>query len=410
MKTSLSLLAGLALMGMYLQDGVAAAATDQQGSNINIELAQKTGQVMNTPARLQKALAKYNLESRVSPSRLNMAASTIDLSSVHVDVEYVGTIGVGNPPQLFQMDFDTGSADIWIPHVGCAHCGKHPLFDPADSSTFSQDTNQTWGLRYGDGSGVQGIIGRDTVHLGELSYPDQVLGLVQGESVDLAMDPELDGIFGLAYAPLAFTGHKKSIVQGMQDMGVIPSASVGVYLGRARDGGKGELVSFGKPNPAHYEGELKYVPVTEKKFWQVALNGLKINGQETLSKPIEAIIDTGTTLIILPSELAETIHATIPGATFSSMYGWRMPCDLKASAAGDAEVTFTLGDHDFSLRASELVRERASPSEEGDVKLCYSGIAEAKTPLIIMGDTFLRSYYSVFDFDKDAVGLAPAKP
>ena len=42
---------------------------------------------MNTPARIQKALAKYNLESRISPSRLSMAASTIDLSSVHVDVE-----------------------------------------------------------------------------------------------------------------------------------------------------------------------------------------------------------------------------------------------------------------------------------------------------------------------------------
>ena len=53
----------------------------------SIGLAQKTGKVMNTPARIQKALAKYSLESRISPSRLNMAASTIDLSSVHVDVE-----------------------------------------------------------------------------------------------------------------------------------------------------------------------------------------------------------------------------------------------------------------------------------------------------------------------------------
>ncbi|KAI9259403.1 aspartic peptidase domain-containing protein [Phascolomyces articulosus] len=391
-------------MGMSL-DGTTA----EQDNNVNIELAQKTGKVMNTPARLQKALAKYNLKSRVSPSRLNMVASTIDLSSVHVDVEYVGTIGVGNPPQLFQMDFDTGSADIWIPHIGCAHCGKHPLFDPSESSTFIQDTNQTWGLRYGDGSGVQGIIGRDTVHLGELSHPNQVLGLVQGESVDLAMDPELDGIFGLAYAPLAFTGQKQSIVEGMRDSGMIPAAKVGVYLGRARDGGKGEL-SFGKANPDHYEGELVDVPVTKKKFWQVSLNGLKVDGEETLSKPIDAIIDTGTTLIILPSELAESIHATIPGSKFSSMYGWRMPCELKASAAGETKVVFTLGEHEFALKASELVRERAAPSDDGEEKLCYSGIAEAKTPMIIMGDTFLRSFYSVYDFDRDVVSFAPAKP
>ena len=155
---------------------------------------------------------------------------------------------------------------------------------------------------------------------------------------------------------------------------------------------------------------MKYVPVTRKKFWQVSLNGLKIDGRETLSEPIDAIIDTGTTLIILPSELAESIHATIPGAKFSSMYGWRMPCGLKASAAGDTKVSFTLGEHEFSLKASELVRERAAPAGDGEEKLCYSGIAEANTPMIIMGDTFLRSFYSVYDFDRDAIGFAPSKP
>ncbi|KAG2222780.1 hypothetical protein INT45_013144 [Circinella minor] len=394
---------------MGLSRNGASAEHDNNIYVYSIGLAQKTGKVMNTPARIQKALAKYNLESRISPSRLSMAASTIDLSSVHVDVEYVGTIGIGNPPQLFQMDFDTGSADIWIPHVDCARCGAHPLFDPSESSSFSQDTNQTWGLRYGDGSGVQGTIGRDTVHLGDLSHPNQVLGLVKAESADLAMDSELDGIFGLAYPSLAFTGQKQSILQGLKESGAISSASIGVYLGRARDGGKGEL-SFGKPNPAHYEGELKYVPVTRKKFWQVSLNGLKIDGQETLTEPIDAIIDTGTTLIILPSELADSIHATIPGAKFSSMYGWRMPCELKASDAGDTMVSFTLGEHEFSLKASELVRERAAPTGDGEKKLCYSGIAEANTPMIIMGDTFLRSFYSVYDFDQDAIGFAPARP
>ncbi|KAI8144503.1 aspartic peptidase domain-containing protein [Fennellomyces sp. T-0311] len=398
MKTSLCWFAGLALLSL------GASAED---NSFNIELEQKKGMVMNTPARLRKALNKYNLKSRVSPARLNMASSTIDLSSVHVDVEYVGTIGIGNPPQLFQMDFDTGSSDIWVPHVDCTHCGSHPRFDPQDSSTFTKNTNQTWGLRYGDGSGVQGTIGQDTVHLGDISHPNQVLGLVDNESSDLAMDPELDGIFGLAYPELAFTGQKQSILEGMRDAGTIPSASVGVWLGRARDGGKGEM-SFGKPNPAHYSGELKYVPVTRKKFWQVALNGLKINGDEILSKPIDAIIDTGTTLIILPTELSKSIHAAIPGSTFSTTYGWRMPCEIQAQE--DKEIVFTLGEHEFALRPSELIRERAAPTTDNEVKLCYSGIAEARTPMIIMGDTFLRSYYSVYDFDRNAVGLAPAKP
>lgn len=55
--------------------------------NDRINLAQKQGPVLNTPARLAKALNKYNLTSRVSNGRLNMASSTIELDSVHVDVE-----------------------------------------------------------------------------------------------------------------------------------------------------------------------------------------------------------------------------------------------------------------------------------------------------------------------------------
>ena len=55
--------------------------------NDRINLAQKQGPVLNTPARLAKALNKYNLTSRVSHGRLNMASSTIELDSVHVDVE-----------------------------------------------------------------------------------------------------------------------------------------------------------------------------------------------------------------------------------------------------------------------------------------------------------------------------------
>lgn len=149
--------------------------------------------------------------------------------------------------------------------------------------------------------------------------------------------------------------------------------------------------------------------VTNPKYWQVEMNSVKINGQEALRRPLQAIIDTGTTLIVMPTELAEAIHAAIPGAKFSTMTGWRLPCALKDTDA-DGQVVFTLGEHAFPLRMSELVRERTAPESTNGEKLCYSGIAEARTSLVIMGDTFLRSYYSVYDFDRNAVGLAPSKP
>jgi saccharopepsin len=43
--------------------------------------------------------------------------------------------------------------------------------------------------------------------------------------------------------------------------------------------------------------------------------------------------------------------------------------------------------------------------------ICLSGIAGVDLPpslgsIIILGDVFLRRYFSVFDFEKSAVGLA----
>jgi hypothetical protein len=54
----------------------------------------------------------------------------------------------------------------------------------------------------------------------------------------------LDGIFGLGFPPLAYTGVKSSIVQDLYNSGSIPAPIVSFYLGHTRDGGKGEIVSI----------------------------------------------------------------------------------------------------------------------------------------------------------------------
>lgn len=142
------------------------------------------------------------------------------------------------------MDFDTGSSDIWVPSSTCgASCSTHRRFDAEKSSSYTPVANKTWSLEYGDGSSVEGYTARDTVHLSNVSQPNQLIGLVSKETPEFAADKFLDGIFGLAFPPLSYTGINTSIVEDLYTSGSIPAPIVSFYLGRYRDGGKGEVVS-----------------------------------------------------------------------------------------------------------------------------------------------------------------------
>jgi hypothetical protein len=138
------------------------------------------------------------------------------------------------------------------------------------------------------------------------------------------------------------------------------------------------------------------------------MTAVTINEQNILNSTMSAIIDTGTTLIIVPHDVSQAIHDAIPGATYDPMYGWRMPCSLDESSANKS-ISISLGGQEFPLLLQDLVREKMPNSVNSTTPLCYSGIAEANIPLVILGNTFLRSYYSVFDFGNARVGLAKAK-
>jgi hypothetical protein len=52
------------------------------------------------------------------------------------NVQYIGSVGFGNPPQIMDVVFDTGSSDTWIPSSTCESCGAHNQFDAVKSTTF----------------------------------------------------------------------------------------------------------------------------------------------------------------------------------------------------------------------------------------------------------------------------------
>lgn len=74
------------------------------------------------------------------------------------DAQYYGTVQIGNPPQSFNVIFDTGSANFWVPskHCNSIACFLHPRYDSEMSSTYRANGTK-YAIRYGSGA-VEGFI------------------------------------------------------------------------------------------------------------------------------------------------------------------------------------------------------------------------------------------------------------
>jgi len=80
------------------------------------------------------------------------------------NIQYFGPVSVGNPKQEFQVIFDTGSSNLWIPGKECKTCFAHPLYDH-DKSAMYEKNGTEFKIMYGSGP-VAGYISRDDVSVG----------------------------------------------------------------------------------------------------------------------------------------------------------------------------------------------------------------------------------------------------
>ena len=105
---------------------------------------------------------------------------------------------IGTPGQTFEVIFDTGSSNLWVPATNCTNCGSKPKFNPTASSTYHANGEEFY-IRYGSGP-VSGFVGVDNVGVGSLTATGvefaeitDVSGLGAAFSVG-----KFDGILGLA--------------------------------------------------------------------------------------------------------------------------------------------------------------------------------------------------------------------
>ncbi|CAL8277401.1 unnamed protein product [Boreogadus saida] len=309
------------------------------------------------------------------------------------DMAYYGVISIGTPPQSFTVVFDTGSSNLWVPSVYCSSqaCNNHRKFNPQQSSTFKWGT-EAISIQYGTGS-MTGRLAVDTVEVGGITVANQVFGMSQTEAPFMAT-MVADGILGLAFQSIA-SDNVVPVFDMMVQQNLVSQKMFSVYLSRGSK--EGSVVVFGGIDESLMSGQITYIPLTSETYWQIKMDSVTINGNlVACNGGCQAIIDTGTSLIVGPSSDISNINSRV-GASADQYGDAPVNCQDIGSMP---EVVFTLGGHAFTVPASAYV----SQSSYG----CRTGFGAGNQQLWILGDVFIREFYVVFDSYSNYVGLAPA--
>lgn len=120
-----------------------------------------------------------------------------------------------------------------------------------------------------------------------------------------------------------------------------------------------------------------------------------------MSEPFVAVIDSGSTDILLPPAVTAAFYANIPGAEqYPGTFYWTYPC---SSAASVGSVGFKFSsDTVFNLDSKWFGRP-----VESDPETCIGVIGSMESDTIaVLGDAFMTEWYSIFDYSNMRVGFA----
>jgi saccharopepsin len=255
--------------------------------------------------------------------------------------------------------------------------------------------------------------------IGDLKIKDQIFAEATEEPGLAFAFGRFDGILGLGFNTISVNKIPPPFYN-MIDQDLLDEPVFAFYLGDTNNGeGDESEATFGGVNKDHYTGKLTNIPLRRKAYWEVDLDAITFGDNTAELDNTGVILDTGTSLIALPSTLAELLNKEI-GAKKSYNGQYTVECEKRDSLP---DMSFTLSGYNFSITPYDYILEvqgSCISSFMGMVSLTVllpqiirrtnglQDFPEPVGPLAILGDAFLRKWYSVYDLGKGTVGLAPS--
>lgn len=287
--------------------------------------------------------------------------------------------------QTLHLDFDTGSADLWVFSSLQAQSALtgHDYYK-VDASKAK--AGYTWKISYGDGSGASGKVYADKVVVGGVTATSQAVEAATAVSAQFSQDVDNDGLLGLAMSSINTVKPQQQTTFFDTVRSQLAKPVFAVQLKYHAAG----AYDFGFIDTAKYTGPITYVNAdVSQGFWGFSGTAYSV-GTTTASASISGIVDTGTSLLYIDPAIVKAYYATVTGSkNDSTQGGYTVPC--KATLP---DFSITIGGVKQVVPGKYI---NYAPIDTSGTT-CFGGIqTNADIGITILGDVFIKSKYIIHE-------------
>lgn len=287
-------------------------------------------------------------------------------------------------------------------------CGAQSSCEP---SSTGKSTGGTVSVSYGSGS-FSGKEYTDKVTFGGLSVASQSIGAASSSSGFSGVDGIIGfGPVGLTQSTVSNANTVPTFLDNLYSQGSISSEVLGVSFkpesGSDTADTNGEL-TLGGTDSSKYTGSLTYfsrlTSGSASAYWGISIASFTY-GSTTLASSATGIVDTGTTLIYIPTSAYNKFLSAAGGKTDSSS-GLAVFTTKPTSnfAIKFGSTTYTLTPAQYLVPTAQYTNFGLTSGKY------YAWINDGGSSGVntIIGQKFLENYYSVYDTTNSRIGFATA--
>ncbi|KAI9808532.1 MAG: hypothetical protein M1825_003681 [Sarcosagium campestre] len=306
----------------------------------------------------------------------------------------------------------------WTRAIVLSDRGAHAaVIDSANSSSSYDFVNSDFEISYVDGSGASGDYATDTISIGGIDIEGLQFGIGYRSA-----SPE--GVLGIGYAineaQVQNNGQAPydNLPQVMVKRGLIRSNAYSLWL-NDYSASTGEIL-FGGVNTEKYIGDLATLPIQLSRGSRnpreliITLTGLGATqggNQQTIAsnRADPVLLDSGASISYLPDDIFSNIRRAVDAQYSPSLGSYVVDCALSSSTS---TMDFEFSGVVIKVPFDELVTDPGPDALgqrltlDGSTPACLFGLIASGGQSNVLGDSFLRSAYVVYDLDNNEISLA----